>query len=68
MNDHDVTAASQLQAGFKLLIQGKYPDEISVTECSEPLAEVVSSFNRLARQLKELYEYTIPLTRGVLKG
>ncbi|MDF2930112.1 SpoIIE family protein phosphatase [Anaerospora sp.] len=68
MNDHDVTAASQLQAGFKLLIQGKYPDEISVTECSEPLAEVVISFNRLARQLKELYEYTIPLTRGVLNA
>lgn len=66
MNNHDVTIVKQLQSGLKLLMAGKYPEEIPFEECSEPLAEVVSSFNRLARQLKELYEYTIPLARGVL--
>ena len=66
MNHHDVTILKQLQTGLKLLIAGKYPAEIPIDECSEPLIEVVGSFNRLAKQLKELYEYTIPLARGVL--
>lgn len=66
MNHHDVTILNQLQAGLKLLMAGKYPEEIPFDECSEPLIEVVGSFNRLAKQLKELYEYTIPLARGVL--
>ncbi len=66
MDNQDLLAISRLQTGLKLLMQGKYPDALPVEECSEPLAEVIRSFNRLSGQMKELYEYTVPLARGVL--
>lgn len=66
MSNQDLLVLKQLQTGFKLLMQGKYPDKVSAEECSKPLAEVVLSFNRLAGQMKELYEYTVPLARGIL--
>lgn len=66
MSNQDLLVLKQLQTGLKLLMQGKYPDKVSVEECSKPLAEVVLSFNRLAGQMKELYEYTVPLARGIL--
>lgn len=67
MSQHDLTALKQLQASLKLLMQGKYSDEIAACACSEPLAEVIQSFNRLAGQLRELYEYTVLLARGNLQ-
>ncbi len=66
MNHHDVAAVQQLQAGLKLLMQGKYPEEVPEEGCSEELSAVIRLFNRLAWQLKELYDYTIPLARGIL--
>jgi serine phosphatase RsbU (regulator of sigma subunit) len=66
MSNQDLLVLKQLQTGLKLLMQGKYPDGITVEECSQPLADVVQAFNRLAGQMKELYEYTVPLARGIL--
>ena len=66
MHKQDLLVLAQLQTGFELLMQGKYPAQIPAEECSQPLAQVVLSFNRLAGQMKELYEYTVPLARGIL--
>lgn len=66
MNSQDLAVLNQLQAGLTSLVRGRYPDDISAEGCHGSLAELVQSFNLLARQMKELYEYTVPLTRGIL--
>jgi serine phosphatase RsbU (regulator of sigma subunit) len=66
LHKQDLLVLEQLQTGFELLMQGKYPEQIPAEECSKPLAQVVLCFNRLAGQMKELYEYTVPLARGIL--
>ena len=64
--DQDAAVAAQLAAGLRQLMQGKYPGAIAAGECSQPLAEIVRLFNRLSAQMKEVYEYTVPLARGIL--
>lgn len=62
----DSIVLEQLQAGLKLLMQGKYPGEITAEITNPDLAAVVTAFNHLATQLKELHEYTLKMSRGIL--